>query len=348
MTDDLFSMDTLDGGMIKKHSSSAGKPKAKSEPFVLTNDNYFSDEASKRYMSNSRYGSWISCAARQKAIENGEFTPDDDKPHFSGGRYAHMMILEPERQEEFDKDYPNIRKEVQPEEQYSVPEWTEICNTVGVEIKPRASRKAIVKALIEAGHADLIPEVKHSYRSDFIWIESAMECYEKQDVISSVIDRGQHETVLTFELGGMLWKAMIDNLRVEDQQFGDLKFMKDFKDVWNKERRQYITWFENRDYMRQMAVYQRAILCNHEGGNFTPNIYGFSKERPFADVVWKQFTDQQDLNRRIQAIEESMPRVMGYISGDIEPPRCNKHDCDFCRSTKVVTRPDRPTFTVAG
>jgi len=319
------------------------RPLSPPEKFSLTSENYFSKEASRLYWSNSRFGNWLKCAAKQNAIEKGDYIPDDDKPHFIGGRYAHMLTLEPDRQAEYDELYPKVRKQIPPEEQKSAADWKALAAELKVAHKGNASRKVIVDLIREAGHEDLIPPVKDSYGSDFAWIETAIACFHRQSVLHQAIQRGEQEVVLTFQLGGVDWKCMIDNLRVCDEQFDDVKFMKDFKETWSKPRRQYVAWYELRDYIRQSAVYQNAIAQNYEGSLYTPNIFGFSKEK-VADCTWEQFVDQQDLNRRVEFVEQAMPQFLAYINGDLEPPRCEERDCDYCRATKVIRRPNRPMF----
>jgi len=310
--------------------------------FDLTAENYYSKEAGLRYWSNSRFGAYAKCPARQYAIETGAFTPEDRKAHFDGGQYAHALFLEPHRRAEFDARFPKIRKTYSPEEQLSVDEWLELAEKTGAKVPgKRPSRAKIMDAIIATGKVDEVPEPIDGFSSEYKWIGTALEAFHRQTTIRDIVERGEHEKILIFTLGGVEWKAMIDNDRPEDAQFDDLKFMKDFKDVWDKSLRKYVAWWERYNYPRQSAVYQVACDQNLEGARRTPNIFGFSKEE-ITDVQWIQFSDQKILDLEIEFIEQSLPRFIEWSSGEEEAPRCG--ECDFCRSSKIVTFPFRPTY----
>jgi len=311
-----------------------------SAPMVLTRENYFSPEANRLFMSNSQYGNWKKCAAKQFAIENEIYEEVDDKNHFIGGRYAHTAVLLPEELEQFEIDNPSVKKTLE----RSVKDWKDLGAKLGVDLKGKMkSRDTMREAIVDAGHE--IPPEPRVFESKFAWIETALEGYERQQVFVDCIDKGKSEIIYTFQLGGIWWKCMIDNLRIQDNQFDDLKFMADFKEKWDNKKKRYVQWFEVYDYERQSALYQFGIKEN-ENVLLTPNIFGLSKQKP-SMPSWIQFTDQQHLDGRIKEVEENLVNILAWKSGERPAPRCEQPDCDFCRATAVIERPLRPTYSYA-
>jgi hypothetical protein len=304
------------------------------DAFMLTPDSYHSNEANRRYMSHSQYKRWLQCAAKTYAVLNGDFV-EEEKDVFVAGRYAHVAILEPEKLDAFVDDNPQILKRIEP----TTKELKAFAAEEGIDLKGAMSSKdSIVARIVENGKEP--PPSRVEFATGFKWLPGALETFNKQPIYKDIVSRGEHEVILVFELGGVEWKCMIDNLRVEDSQFDDLKFMADFSEKWSSERRAYVHWFEAYDYDQQAAVYRHATGALY-GSPFRPNILGVSKQDP-ADVAWIQFKHTEYLDGMVAQIAANMPRIAEWKAGEVEPPRCERADCDYCRATKVLTRPFIP------
>lgn len=62
----------------------------------LTPESYHTPAANADFMSVSQYKAWIECAAKQRAVQSGDWM-DGDKPAFALGRYVDMALLTPDR-----------------------------------------------------------------------------------------------------------------------------------------------------------------------------------------------------------------------------------------------------------
>lgn len=79
----------------------------------LTEKNYFSPEADKEYCSVSQLKKFLKCEAKAMAILNGEYkeeyAPTTQKA-FLLGSYVDCMLLEPEKQKDFEAEHPELFK----------------------------------------------------------------------------------------------------------------------------------------------------------------------------------------------------------------------------------------------
>ena len=311
------------------------------ESLRVTHENYHSIEANRVYMSASQFSDWLDCPARTFAKLFLGYE-EEEKTHFLGGRYAHCSILEPELLDEFEKENPTVRNSGQ----WKTNELKEFAADKGIDLKgAMKSKETIVDRMAEHGYTP-----PKAFASEYKWIDTTLPAFRKQPFMP-VIERGLHEVIITFPLGqfGMkpvYWKAMLDSVRQEDQQFGDCKFMKDFEGAWAKEdgKNRKFEWYEApSDYERQMAIYQQGTLHKY-GAPFLPNIYAGTKQDP-PDFDWLQFRDQDGLDEQIEHVIEKLPTIMEYKTGEQEPLRCDKGSCKYCRSTKVIKFPRVPQRT---
>jgi hypothetical protein len=313
----------------------AEEAEAYADAFTLTADNYHSDEANRRFMSHSQYKSWLDCAAREFAIQQGEYS-EPERPVFLGGRYAHVYFLEAHKLEAFEAAHPEIRKT----KDWTTADLKAFATEQGIDLKGAMASKAKILERMEEIAGYKPPEPPREWGTDFKWVPNAIAAFERQEVFLDLLQRGRHEVVITFEIGGVPWRAMIDNLREDDHQFDDLKFMRDLEDSWSKELKQYVHWYEQFDYDQQAAVYREATR-QHFGIAFRPNILAATKQDP-ADVDWIQFKHTDYLDAKIATIAGNMDLISQWKAGEQEPPRCGKASCQFCRASKTITRPRIP------
>lgn len=148
-----------------------------------------------------------------------------------------------------------------------------------------------------------------------------------------MIDQGDKEQIITFEIDSVMFKARIDNLR--DNGFDDLKFMKDFKDGYSATHESIAHWYSVFDYDRQMAIYQEAIK-SISGAQLTPNILAVTKHT-VPDVQWVRFDSQEMLDDQIEEVRRNLPAIIDWKTGEKTPPRCE--ECNYCKATKQIRHP---------
>lgn len=305
--------------------------------FALTPDNYHSLEAGRLFMSNSQYGDWMYCPAdahdkHVKGRDEGE-----EKDYLIGGRYAHAKYLQPDTIPKILERHP----EIMTRPSLTHDQLKDLAADHDLDMTGALSTKAKVIARLEENDIE-IPVLERKFTTGYSWLPKTLARFESQPAFMESIAQGEHEIIITFELNGVTWKAMLDNVRHDDTQFDDLKFMRDFKDQWHPPLKRYVSWFESARYDIQMGLY-RYGTGQAFGEMYTPNIFAASKQAP-ADVDWVQFRDKEwpYLDRVVDMVAETLPQVMAWKNGDEEPPNCNKPECKFCCETKVLTVPKVP------
>ena len=138
------------------------------------------------------------------------------------------------------------------------------------------------------------------------------------------------QRVMTGELFGVKWKVKTDSLH--DDKIVDLKLMKDIEPVYKDGERK--TFIDAWGYDIQGFVYQQIVAQNT------------GKELPFYLAV---ITKEKNTNIEIihipdwrlksagELVKHYIQRYARVKAGEIAPERCGV--CDWCRDTKVITKP---------
>lgn len=253
---------------------------------ILNDENYYSDEANRKFMSVSQYKDFLTCEAAALARLDGRYK-QENLDCFTIGSYVHAAIDGPEAIELFRREHPEI---------YS----------------SRGATKGELKA--EYKHADLM-------------IETILN-----DELCAQMLEGEKEVIISAELFGVLWKAKVDVLAIEDGRMTDLKTVKEIKArFWNEELRKWDSFVERFGYTIQMAVYtELERVFNHRFERLEPFIVAVSKEEvPDKEIIC---FDDEALQEELQKVKVNLPRVIAVKEGIEEPRRCGK--CKYCRQTK--------------
>jgi len=152
---------------------------------------------------------------------------------------------------------------------------------------------------------------------------------------------GKKEVIFTAEMFGCKWKILIDSYFPNKKRFGDLKALKDMKNIWNNELKTYENIFESYGYFLQLAIYAEIErLANKREDHFEPFLAVVTKEKtPDMEII--SFNSDIEhhsvfIARELIQVERNMPRILRIKSGDEEPIRCGT--CEYCKETKVLTR----------
>ncbi|MBU5308833.1 PD-(D/E)XK nuclease-like domain-containing protein [Clostridioides mangenotii] len=158
----------------------------------------------------------------------------------------------------------------------------------------------------------------------------------KNDPLISKVREGEKEVILTVEMFGVMWKAMIDIYNPDKRYFADLKTTRDIKlRMWNEDKKQKENFIVVYDYVLQMAVYAELERINSgRAEHLQPHIIAVSKENiPDKAVI---LIEKEYIQEKLNEVEFLLPRFIDVKSGKREPHRCEC--CDYCKSTKVLNK----------
>ncbi|MCG7406745.1 PD-(D/E)XK nuclease-like domain-containing protein [Paenibacillus sp. ACRRX] len=147
---------------------------------------------------------------------------------------------------------------------------------------------------------------------------------------------GQKEIIMSAELFGIPWKAMLDSYQPEVGIFTDLKALKEIDGKWwNKDAQAYENFLDHYGYTIQMAVYAE-IERLFTGGNewLLPQMVVVTKQDPPDHEII--YFDYEIIEQSLNIVQNNIERVKAVKSGLAAPVRCEK--CEFCRQTKLIKR----------
>ena len=262
----------------------------------LTDANYYSAEANWAYMSASQFKAFRKCEAQAMAELKGEWVRENTMPLLLGSYVdAHFSG----EMEQFVKEHP--------------------------EIFTRTGTK----------------------RAEFVKADKAIERLES-DRLSKLLLSGKHQTIKTGKIGGVWFKAKMDSLLSPKQveqicrefpevrrlvPFGgamivDLKYMKDFADVWSADVGEKVSFVEYWGYDYQGGIYQ---ALDKRQAPFV--IVGATKEdEPDITAI---YIPDDDLSLALGEVEQYAPRYAAMKRGEIEAVGCGR--CEYCRSKKKLS-----------
>ena len=142
---------------------------------------------------------------------------------------------------------------------------------------------------------------------------------------------GGHQAVFTGEINGFEFKAKLDCLG--DGWITDLKTCESITKKYFAQG-----WWNFIDYWGyplQGAIYQEIVYQN-TGKRLPFYIAAISKEASPDIGVFR--IPQENLDIALAQLDrDTLERVQALKKREIEPERCEH--CDFCRSTKIITKP---------
>ena len=144
---------------------------------------------------------------------------------------------------------------------------------------------------------------------------------------------GQKQVIMTGEIGGVPWKIKMDSY-IPDVCIVDLKVVKSIRDRFYVKKYGYMDFITNWGYEIQGAVYQEIVRQNT--GKTLPFYIAAASKEKVTDIEIIQINDEA-LAGALEKVKEHVERVVKIKNGEIEPERCG--NCDYCKFTKVLSRP---------
>lgn len=262
----------------------------------LTEANYYSDESNWAYMSASQYKSFRRCESAALAELRGEWGRKDTLA-LRVGSYVDAYFSG--ELEQYKAEHPEMFKK------------------------------------------------DGTLKADFVHAHKVAERLER-DELARMLLSGRHQIIKTGRINGVWYKTKSDSLLTATQveaickrfpdvrklvPFGgamivDLKYMKDFNDIWDDDAGCKVSFAEFWGYDIQGAIYQ---AIDKRSAPFV--IIGATKEaEPDIDAM---YIPDDDLQYSLSEVEALSPRFDAIKKGIIEPKGCGK--CAYCRSTKRLT-----------
>ena len=287
---------------------------------LLSEELYYSKESDRKYMSPTLFKQLCRCEARAMALLDGEYEWPAS-PALLIGQYVESVLLD-EEPDKFLQEHPEmftqklvetpatieIVAEAHPELVTKNMTWKSGCLTKAREMMPEAFQK------------------QSTIKADFQICEQVIERARRDKMLMEYLTDGDHQTVLTGTIGGVLWKGKTDTINVSKHRIVDLKIMRDMQ------RRGGIGFIEYMKYDEQLAAYHK-MASEMYGGDWECYIVVVTKETPsgieLAKVPAWRISDLQE------SIERRTPFVAQAWKREREPMRCDV--CDYCRETKVIT-----------
>uniref|UniRef100_UPI003F691E56 PD-(D/E)XK nuclease-like domain-containing protein n=1 Tax=Streptococcus pluranimalium TaxID=82348 RepID=UPI003F691E56 len=262
---------------------------------VLTEENYYDDT---EYMSTSRFKGFMTCEARQQAIEYG-FWKEPSNGNFTVGNYIHSYFESAEAHEKFVRDN----------------EDKIISKSGKSKGQPKADFKQADKMIKTLESQELFNVLYHGLADDVV---------EKEVIVTGVLE-------------GIPFKGKIDSLNLSKGYFADIKTMQSIqKGIFSPKLGYYtnqITYniFEF-SYDLQMYVYSRLLEQTY-GEWFTPYIVAVSKESvPDKEII---IIDDDILRSGRETFEHYAPRLRQILNDTTDLHNCGC--CDFCLTYKNLT-----------
>lgn len=188
--------------------------------------------------------------------------------------------------------------------------------------------KETQEKFVEENRAELFKKNGDPY-ADVAQADEAIACVRKQPLMLRYLD-GEHQTILTGEIEGVPVKGKFDSYK-PGGFIADLKYLKDFRSP---------NFFENAisyyGYDMQLAVYRELAKQNGDG-DLPCYLVIVTKQTP-PDVAVAE-VNEFDLDMALARFKASVGRFQAIKNGEIQPERCESHDCPYCRATKVLTEP---------
>lgn len=249
------------------------------DKMVLTNENYFSHEADKEYMSVSQFKTFEECPARAMAEINGEYIREESTALLVGS-YVDAYFS----------------------------------GTLD---------------LFKAQHPELFKR-DGSLKSEYVQAEQIIARIESDPLFMEYLI-GEDQVIMTGEIEGVKVKIKVDSLHPD--KIVDLKIMKDFEPIYKPEQGR-LPWFEAWRYDLQGAVYREIVRQNT--GLTLPFYLAAATKEKVTDIDVVHISDEL-LDYELEQFKKKVQLYDAIKKGVVEAERCGK--CDYCKMTKVLTRP---------
>ena len=169
-------------------------------------------------------------------------------------------------------------------------------------------------------------------KSDYLKANEIIKRIERDELFMTFMS-GEKQVIMTAEMFGAEWKIKMDAY-AENLAIVDLKVMASLRDMkWTKDYG-YMNFVHQWGYTIQSAVYQEVVYRNT--GKRLPFFLAAVSKEEYPDIEIIQL-EQNLMDEALIEVERNTPNIVALKNGEIKPTRCGV--CDYCKHTKVLTRP---------
>lgn len=113
----------------------------------------------------------------------------------------------------------------------------------------------------------------------------------------------------------------------------DLKVIKDFDLIWNKETHQKENFINYYDYIIQAALYQEIVRQNT--GKQLPFIIAACTKQEYSERALLSIP-QEEMDLKLEFLKSYLPHIQELKEGKIQPVPCGT--CNYCLSKKKTEK----------
>lgn len=176
--------------------------------------------------------------------------------------------------------------------------------------------------------------MKGELKAPFKHADKMIETLKTDEFVSMLLD-GEHETIVTFQLFGVQWKAMLDIYNPKKKRVVELKTTKSITEgIWSKDHGGRVSFIEAYNYMLQTAIYAVAYKSIHTTFPEMLMVAVSKEDQPDKAII--NVTDLDRWDAEFKQVQENLPHIMDVKEGRVQPTRCEK--CDYCRKTKKLSK----------
>ena len=184
---------------------------------------------------------------------------------------------------------------------------------------------------------------KGNVKANFQKVVEAAGAFMRQPHFTDIVSRSEQQVLVTGNINGVPYKALLDLYDRENNAIWDIKNMRNFESAYSPEEGRRLPWWMVYGYHYQAAIYSELVRQQF-GTAPTFGLLAATKE-PTPDVQWLLF-DPAYLRNVLDVVYEMSPDFQAIKIGMTEALRCEK--CDYCRQTKLLDEPEIITVNMEG
>ena len=288
---------------------------------ILNDENYYSIEADREYMSCSQFQGFMECEAKQLAKLQERWVAEPSEA-FLVGNYFHSHFESEEAHQKFCDD-----------------NFDAIYKTKEITVKRATKTTDAVKETVITGKY-----------APFEKADKMIEAVMNDKLMRQFIDMpGKNEMIVQGDIFSMKWRGKLDKY-VED-----MRLIIDYKTVANIWETSYNpvtktreTFVEKYGYIFRAAIYsllemQMAFGITFEeaykmllsdSGDLPEFILLCVSKQDYPDKEVLRLNHTQEYVRNLEMLKDKLYRIRLLKEGRIAPKRCGM--CDYCRATKQL------------
>lgn len=184
-----------------------------------------------------------------------------------------------------------------------------------------------VDAFVEANRESIFTR-QGKPRAEIMTADKMIERAERDDLFMGSLD-GHTQRLITWNMFGVKWRALLDVVDPERKTLVDLKTVRDFEPVWSAEHKTKLPFYEIYGYWQQLAIYRAAYFAEF---GFMPDVTAIAAVSKQASPRLKviEFNNAERFAHELSKVEAKLPEVLQYKAAirAEDVPACGA--CDYC------------------